>query len=74
MFSEPRQSESLKRAFKQLDNAAANLDNGFPQDWRGKAATLIGCIRLALQFPGQYEITHLAKELEEALKLLAKKS
>ena len=65
------QPESLNRAYKQLENASRNLDNGSPQDWRGHASVLIGRIRLALQFPGQYEIVSLAQELEDALALEA---
>ena len=66
-------STSLERACRQLGLAASNLDNGFPQDWRGRASVLISRIRLALQFLGQYEFTHLARELEEALEREASK-
>lgn len=66
-------TDYVGRALKQLDNAAVNLDNGTSQDWRGRASVLIGRIRLALQYPGHYEIKHLAEELEKALLVEAKR-
>ena len=60
-------TSSLDKALKQLRQASGNLDNGQSSDWRGRASVLIARIALAIQFPGQYEIAHLAKELEDAL-------